>query len=448
MEFIDIHSERNFNEFEELYAKLEHREIADGTTVTVVGCIHRIREMSDFAFIILRTARRLFQCVYEPSKTDFELSSVKEGDYVRLTGALIVEERSKIGYDFSLRSCEIITSPSYEIPFVLNKAKLDLGLDMRLDYRPLSLRNPTERAVFKISAGIQSGFRRFFEQNDFTEIVPPKIVSAGAEGGADMFSVDYFGQNAFLNQSPQTYKQMMVGVFEKVFTIGPVFRAEKSHTNRHITEFQGIDIEMGYINSFEDIMLTEARALRCVFDYVTEHCAPELALLNVKLPSFDTIPKIRFSEAKELVAKQYKREFRSEFDLEPEEEKLIGEIFKKKYGSELVFVTHYPSKKRPFYTMDDPEDPRYTCSFDLLLNGSEITTGGQRIHDYNMQIDKMNRLGMDTSLFESYLMIHKYGIPPHGGLGIGLERFTMKLLKLDNIRLATLFPRDVERLTP
>ena len=448
MEYVDIHSERNFNEFEELYAKLEKREIADGTSVTVTGCIHKIREMSDFAFVILRTSRRLFQCVYEPTKTDFELASIKEGDYVRLNGVLIVEERSKIGYDFSIRSCEIITSPKFEIPFVLNKAKLDLGLDMKLDYRPLSLRNPTERAVFKISAAIQAGFRKFFAQNDFTEIVPPKIVSAGAEGGADMFSVDYFGQNAFLNQSPQTYKQMMVGVFEKVFVMGPVFRAEKSHTNRHITEFQGIDIEMGYINSFEDIMLTEARALRCVFDHVNETCAPELALLNVKLPSVDTIPRVRFSEAKEMVAKQYKREFRSEFDLEPEEEKLIGDLFKKKYGSELVFITHYPSKKRPFYTMDDPEDPNYTCSFDLLLNGSEITTGGQRIHDYDMQIAKMNRLGMDTSLFESYLMIHKYGIPPHGGLGIGLERFTMKLLKLDNIRLATLFPRDVERLIP
>ena len=448
MEYVDIHSERNFNEFEELYARLERREVPNGETVTVQGCIHRIREMSDFAFVILRTARRLFQCVYDPATADFKLNEIKEGDYVRLTGKLIVEERSKIGYDFSLLSYEMISSPKHEIPFVLNKAKLDLGLDMRLDYRPISLRNPAERAVFKISAAIQAGFRKFFAENDFTEIVPPKIVSAGAEGGAEMFSVDYFGQGAYLNQSPQTYKQMMVGVFEKVFTIGPVFRAEKSHTNRHITEFQGIDIEMGYISSFEDIMLTEARALRCVFDHVNETCAPELALLNVKLPTFDKIPQVRFSEAKEMVAKQYKREFRSEFDLEPEEEKLIGDLFKKKYGSDLVFVTHYPTAKRPFYTMDDPSSPGFTCSFDLLLNGSEITTGGQRIHDYDMQLEKMARFGMDPSLFESYLMIHKYGMPPHGGLGIGLERFTMKLLKLDNIRLATLFPRDVERLAP
>ncbi len=448
MDVINIHSDRNFNEFEDLYAKLERREVQDGTTVTVEGCIHRIRDMSDFAFVILRTGRRLLQGVYDPKTATFPLDAIAEGDFVRMTGVLIVEERSKIGYDFGLRDVTVLSRPHEPLPFVLNKAKLDLGMDMRLDYRPISLRNPSERAIFKISAAIQAGFRKFFAENDFTEIVPPKIVSVGAEGGADMFSVDYFGQGAFLNQSPQTYKQMMVGVFEKVFTIGPVFRAEKSHTNRHITEFQGIDLEMGFIRSFEDIMLAEARALRTVFDYVTEHCAPELALLNVKLPVFDEIPKVRFSEAKEMVAKQYKREFRSEFDLEPEEEKLIGDLFKKKYGSELVFVTHYPTKKRPFYTMDDPEDQNYTCSFDLLLNGSEITTGGQRIHNYDAQLAKMQRLGMDVSQFESYLMMHKYGMPPHGGLGIGLERFTMKLLKLDNIRLATLFPRDVERLTP
>ncbi len=448
MEVIDIHAERNFCEFEELYAKLERREIPDGETVTVEACIHRIRDMSDFAFVILRTSRRLLQGVYDPKTADFALDTIHEGDYVRMTGVLVVEERSKIGYDFSLRSVQILSTPKEQPPFVLNKAKLDLGLDMKLDFRPVSLRNPSERAIFKISAAIQAGFREFFQKNDFTEIVPPKIVSVGAEGGADMFSVDYFGQPAFLNQSPQTYKQMMVGVFEKVFTIGPVFRAEKSHTNRHITEFQGIDMEMGFIRSFEDIMLAEARALRTVFDYVTENCAPELALLNVKLPTFDTIPQVRFAEAKEMVAKQYKRDFRSEDDLEPEEEKLIGDLFKKKYGSDLVFVTHYPTKKRPFYTMDDPENSAYTCSFDLLLNGSEITTGGQRIHNYDDQLAKMNRLGMDVSQFESYLMMHKYGMPPHGGLGIGLERFTMKLLKLDNIRLATMFPRDVERLAP
>ena len=448
MEYIDIHSERNFNEFEELYAKLLRGEIEDGSTVTIEGCIHNIREYPDFAFVILRTARRLLQGVYDPKTANFSLKDLREGYYVRFTGKMIREERSKIGYDFSLTDCEIICAPKYDIPLVINKAELNVGLDNKLDYRPISLRHPKERAIFKISAEIQAGFRKFFKEADFTEIVPPKIVSAGAEGGADMFAVEYFDKSAFLNQSPQTYKQMMVGVFERVFTIGPVFRAEKSHTNRHITEFTGIDLEMGYIRSFEDIMLTEARALHTVFDHVRETCADELRLLNKKLPDFTTIPQIKFTEAKELVAKKYNRPPRSDGDLEPEEERLIGDLFKKQYGSELVFVTHYPTKKRPFYTMDDPENPGYTCSFDLLLNGSEITTGGQRIHTYEDQIAKMERLGMDISLFESYLMIHKYGMPPHGGLGIGLERFTMKLLNLDNIRNATLFPRDVDRLVP
>lgn len=373
---------------------------------------------------------------------------MKEGYYVALKCEVKVEERSRIGYDFNILECEIINAPEVELPFVLNKKELELTLDPKLDFRPISARNQKERAIFKIEAGIMEGFRKYFTQEDYTEIISPKFVSAGAEGGADVFSVEYFEKKALLAQSPQFYKQMMVGVFDKVFVMGPVFRAEKSHTSRHITEFQGIDMEFGYIDSFEDIMLEEARVLKCVFDHLRANYADELELLNVKVPDFTQIPQIKFIEAKELVAKKYKREFRSLDDLEPEEEKLIGEYFLKEHKSELVFVTHYPSSKRPFYAMDDENDPGYTCSFDLLLNGTEITTGGQRIHTYKEQVEKMLARGMNPDDFNDYLMIHKYGMPPHGGLGIGLERIVMKLLKLDNIRSATLFPRDVDRLTP
>lgn len=448
MDYLDIKCEKNFNEFENLYKQLRAKEIADGTVVSVKGCIHRIRLMSGFAFVILRTDRRLFQCVYDPTKTDFDIETLKEGYYVKLTGELKVEERSKIGYDFNIFNCEIIHAPKDELPFVINKKELDIAFDTKLDFRPISARNEKERAIFKITEGVMQGFRKYFYANNFTEIVAPKIVIAGAEGGSDLFTVDYFGRPAYLAQSPQFYKQMMVGVFGKVFTIGTVFRAEKSHTNRHITEFQGVDFELGYIDSFEDVMLEEARALACVFDNLRENYQDELNLLNVKVPEFTKIPTVKFAEAKALVAKEYKRDFRSDDDLEPEEEKLIGEYFKKKYGSQLVFVTHYPTKKRPFYAMDDPEDPKYTLSFDLLLNGTEITTGGQRIHDYDMQVAKMKTKGMNVDAFDSYLMIHKYGMPPHGGLGIGLERLVTKLLNLDNIRSATLFPRDTDRLEP
>lgn len=282
----------------------------------------------------------------------------------------------------------------------------------------------------------------------FTEIHSPKIVFAGAEGGANIFHLNYFNKDAYLTQSPQFYKQMMVGVFERVFEIGPVFRAEKHDTSRHLNEYTSVDFEMGYIESFKDIMQMETMMLKHTLAELKENYSYELELLNVKLPDITAIPSIRFKEAKELISREYKREIRDFDDFEPEEEKLLYEIIKKETGSEFVFVTHYPSKKRPFYTMDDKTNPDETLSFDLLFRGLEITTGGQRIHDYNEQIQKMRQRNMNIVLFESYLMIHKYGMPPHGGLGMGLERFTSKLLNQDNVRFSTLFPRDINRLTP
>jgi nondiscriminating aspartyl-tRNA synthetase len=449
MEYIDLKINKDFDEFETLYARFLSKSVPDGDTVKVKACIHRIRIMSDFSFVILRTARRLLQCVYAPEFSKFDINALKEGDYVDAIGIAKKEERSRIGYDVQLVSYKLLSTPADVPPFVLNKKKLDVGMDTKLDFRPISLRNPAEKAVFQIEDAVLAGFRKFFNANGFTEFIAPKFTSAGAEGGADMFKVDYFGKVAYLDQSPQKYKQMMVGVFERVFSVGTVFRAEKHRTSRHINEFTGIDMEIGYIDSFYDIMDAESRALQCMFSYVNEHCADELELLGVgQLPVFDKVPVFKFADIKEIVAKKYKREFRSPNDLEPEEEKLIGDYVKKEYGSELVFLTHYPTVKRPFYTYDDPEDPNVTLSFDILLNGSEITSGGQRIHDYDMQVNKMLRLGMNPDDFKYYLMIHKYGIPPHGGLGIGLERLTMKMLKLDNIRDATLFPRDTERLEP
>lgn len=448
MKFIDQKTGKDVNAFEKLYAKLLTKEIPDGYVETFSGCIYRIRIMSGFSFVLIRTARRVVQCVYTPEKADFDIEAIKEGYYVNLKCEIKREDRSKIGYDFNILSCKVLVAPEFELPFVLNKKELDLSFDKVLDFRPISMRNQKERAAFKICDGIMQGFRKYFNEADYTEIVTPKIVSAGAEGGADMFALDYFGKKAFLAQSPQVYKQMMVGVFDKVFSMGSVFRAEKSHTSRHITEFQGIDMEIGYIDSFEDVMAEETRAILSVLDHLRKNFADELKILEVTLPEFTSIPSIKFMEIKKIIAEKYKRAFRSEDDFEPEEEKLIGEYFLKEHKSNLVFITHYPSSKRPFYAMDDPENPNYTLSFDLLLNGSEITTGGQRIHEYSKQIEKMKARGMDINLFESYLMIHKYGMPPHGGLGIGLERFAMKLLKLDNIRSATLFPRDVDRLDP
>ncbi len=276
----------------------------------------------------------------------------------------------------------------------------------------------------------------------------PKIVYAGAEGGANIFRLGYFGKEAYLAQSPQFYKQMMVGVYERVFEIAPVFRAEKHDTARHLNEYTSVDFEMGYISSFEDLMQMETEMLQTVMQFLKENVADELELLQARLPEAGKIPAISFREAKEWIAKKYNRAITDELDFEPEEEKLLCKLIEEETGSEFVFVTHYPSKKRPFYAMDNPENPKETLSFDLLFRGLEVTTGGQRIHTYEEQVHKLTARGMNPELFESYLMMHKYGMPPHGGLGLGLERFTGRLLKLENVRYATLFPRDIHRLLP
>ena len=241
---------------------------------------------------------------------------------------------------------------------------------------------------------------------------------------------------------------MMVGVFDRVFETGPVFRAEKHNTKRHLNEYTSLDFEMGYIDSFEEIMAIETGFLQYAMKLLKEDYAKELEILKVELPDASRIPAVRFDVAKELVAKKYNRQIRNPFDLEPEEEALIGQYFKEEYNADFVFVTHYPSKKRPFYAMDDPEDTRFTLSFDLLFHGLEITTGGQRIHDYNALLKKIEDRGMETEGMEQYLDTFKYGMPPHGGLGIGLERLTMQLLGEENVREACLFPRDLNRLEP
>ena len=280
------------------------------------------------------------------------------------------------------------------------------------------------------------------------QIRTPKIGAKGAEGGSNVFKLDYFHRPAVLAQSPQFYKQMMVGVFDRVFETGPVFRAEKHNTKRHLNEYTSLDFEMGFIDSFQDIMAMETGFLQYTMELLKKDYKTELDMLDITLPKVDEIPQVRFDEAKRLVAEKYNRQIRNPSDLEPEEEALIGRYFEEEYGADFVFVTHYPSKKRPFYAMDDPDDKTFTQSFDLLFKGLEVTTGGQRIHEYQMLLDKIEAKGMTTEGMDQYLDIFKHGMPPHGGLGIGLERLTMKLIGEDNVRETCLFPRDLSRLEP
>ena len=296
--------------------------------------------------------------------------------------------------------------------------------------------------------GITRAFRDFLYEQGFTEIHTPKIGAKSAEGGANLFRLDYFHRPAVLQQSPQLYKQMMVGVFDRVFETAPVFRAEKHNTKRHLNEYTSLDFEMGYIDGFEDIMAMETGFLQYMMAMLAKDYAKELKILNITLPDVSKIPAVRFDEIKQKVSEKYGHKMRNPFDLEPEEEQLIGQYAQEEWGSDFVFVTHYPSKKRPFYAMDDPADTRYTLSFDLLYKGMEITTGGQRIHDYKALREKIAARGMEEEGLEHYLDTFKHGMPPHGGLGIGLERLTMKLVGEDNVRETTLFPRDLSRLEP
>lgn len=442
MEFITGLKQQEEAELEDLL------KAEEGTTIILEGAVHSIRDMGEIAFVILRKREGLIQTVWEEGKTDMELSEIREGDYIHVTGQIKDEERAPHGKEVRLSTIRHLSHVSCPLPLPIDKWKLNTSLEAKLDRRSLSLRNIRERARFRIQEGIVRGFRDFLYEQGFTEIHTPKIGAKSAEGGANMFRLSYFHRPAVLQQSPQLYKQMMVGVFDRVFETGSVFRAEKHNTRRHLNEYTSLDFEMGYIHSFLDICAMETGFLQYTMNLLEKEYSKELKLLNITLPDVEKIPYVRFDEAKRLVSEKYNRKIRNPFDLEPEEEELIGKYFKEEYNADFVFVTHYPSKKRPFYAMDDPEDTRYTLSFDLLYHGLEITTGGQRIHDLSMLEEKIQEKGMTEEGLEQYLDAFRFGMPPHGGLGIGLERLTMQLLGEDNVREACLFPRDMSRLEP
>lgn len=415
----------------------------EGARASVHGIVHTLRDLGDVRFALLRMPQGALQCVLAG-----ELPDVREGDAVRVSGVVRRDERAPGGAELHARAIDVLSSAAEPLPVPVGKHKMNLSMDTDLALRFVTLRNLRRRAVFKVQEGVVRGFRQALEAEGFTEIHSPKIVAQNAEGGANLFRMEYFGRRAYLAQSPQFYKQALVPVYERVFEIGPVFRAEKHNTQRHLNEYTSMDFEMGFIDSFEDVMQMETKVIKNILRVLESDYEQPLGLLGVTLPRVESIPTVRFDEAKRMVSEKYARPIRDPFDLEPEEEQLISRLFEEEYGSAFVFVTHYPSKKRPFYAADDPQDPRYTLSFDLLFRGLEVTTGGQRIHDYGEQVEKMKRKGLDPADFEGYLMIHKAGTCPHGGLGLGLERFTARLLGLGNVREACMFPRDQQRIEP
>ncbi|MEK7447666.1 MAG: aspartate--tRNA(Asn) ligase [Patescibacteria group bacterium] len=421
-----------------------------GKEVTLSGWIHKLRKLGGISFLVLRDREGLAQAVIDGIKENEKLVELTTETVIKITGKVVKEERAPHGAELHDCKIEVISPVKEDIPFSINKKELNVNLDTLLDNRPITIRNPKQRAIFKVQAEIVDEFRRFLLSNQFTEINSPSIVSSGLEtGGAEMFEVKYFKQKAFLSQSPQMYKQILVGAYERVFETAYMYRAEKHSTSRHLNEYMSLDLEMGFIDSYEDIMNLEEEFLASLIKRLKEGCKEEFEMLDATLPKISkSIPRMKLVEAQKVLEKEYKEKCLGASDLDPKQERLICEYSAKKYDSDFIFITHYPSNKRPFYTYDDPKNPEETLSFDLMFRGQEITTGGQRLHLYDDYVKKMKARGMGIKDFEDYLSVFKYGMPPHGGLAIGLERLTARFLNLDNIREASLFPRDINRLRP
>ena len=434
---------------------VEAQDLLDkvGQTATVDGAVLNIRGMKWGGFIVLRTATSTIQVVVSSE----QMSLFKKGDFVTVTGE-VKSKRSTTSIpevEISCGEVKVLSSSQAEPTFDVGGLNLTASQSTVLDERLLSLRNPTERAIFQVQAEIARTFREFLMRQRFTEIFSPKIVGGNAEGGANVFGLDYFGTPAFLAQSPQFYKQFMVPVHGRVFEVGPVFRAEASRTSRHLTTYTSMDLEMGPISGFRDVMQMEAAMLLHIITSVRKNCAEAFdflkkgGVMQQDLPDLSSgIPQVRFADAKRMVADRFGKQSSDDDDLEPEDERLISQAVLEKTGSDFAFVTHYPWAKRPFYTKRDPDDQTVTKSFDLLFRGIEITSGGQRINDYSEQVQAMRDKGLDSSDFEHFLRLHQLGTPPHGGLGLGLERLTMQLTGVSNVKRATLFPRDTTRLNP
>jgi nondiscriminating aspartyl-tRNA synthetase len=426
----------------------------EGKEIELSGQIQNLRILAWGGFLILRTPNYMIQTVIDKNKVTFPLEQLTAEAAVKIKGTLqkaTIKDKSidPRDYEVQISEIELISTPSISpLPVDTTKKELNVELHTKFDLRPLTLRHAKQRAIFKISSTIFNEFGNYLTSIGFTRICSPKIVFSGAEGGANIFPIEYFKRKAYLAQSPQFYKQMMVGTFGRVFEEAPVFRAEEHDTSRHLNEYISLDFEMALNSGFEEIMVTEANLLKAIFQKLNETCRNEIDLLEAEIPVIDKIITLRFDEVHNIIFNVYKKDYRTEKDLSPDEERLICEYAKKEWNTDFVFVTHYPTIKRPFYAMTDPENPETTLSFDLLFRGIEITTGGQRLHKYDDYIKKMNLLGMKIDSFASYLQAFQYGMPPHGGLGLGLERLTAQICKLANVKEASLFPRDINRLEP
>lgn len=423
-----------------------------GEEVTIQGSVDVRRDHGKLIFIDLRDMSGKVQMVVLPNHAEaYTLANTVRSEWVvEVVGKVNARPERMVNKDEENGKVEIemtgikILGSAKELPF---DKDAELNIDTYLDNLPLTLRRDRSKKIFKIQAVIIKLFREFLNINDFVEIQAPKIIGDDAEGGANSFNIDYFGHTAHLAQSPQFYKQIMAGVFERVYATGNVYRAEKHSTTRHLNEYTSLDFEMGFIKDHTDIMAMETRLLAYMMNGLEKECSKDFAFLKAEIPVVPAkIPELKLREAQALLEKEYGAKCLGEPDLEPQHEKWLCEYSKKTWNSDFIFVTHFPLSKRPMYTHGDPNDVGYANGFDLLFRGVEITTGGQRINEYDELVESIKRKGMNPDKFSYYLQAFKSGMPPHGGLGLGLERITSKLLNIDNIKEATLFPRDLIRI--
>jgi nondiscriminating aspartyl-tRNA synthetase len=421
-----------------------------GQKVRLCGWVNTRRDHGKMVFIDLRDRSGLVQIV-----GDEKLGELRSEDAIEIMGLVkerplnMVNEKIPTGkVEIEVESVKIL-SKSAELPFDMG-AELKVQLPTLLDFRPLVLRHPTQKAIFEAQKKIVQAFREYLTQEGFMEIFCPTITATATEGGAELFKVDYFNHEAFLAQSPQFYKQICVGAFERVFTMAHAYRAEPSITTRHLTEYVGLDAEMSFIDSWEDVYQAADKLLKFIFAELKK-IKPKIDALRGKSKEMvipETVketPVLKLREAQEIIFKRTGRDNRQEPDLEPADEEEICKWAKEEKKSDLVIVTHYPTKKRPMYTFPDPKDPEYTYSFDILGMGVEWVTGGQRINDYQQLYESIKSRGYNPDNFSFYLQAFKYGMPPEGGFCMGLERITQHVLGLDNVRQASLFPRDLSR---
>lgn len=419
-----------------------------GERVRLGGWLHHLRALSHVSFLLLRDGRGIVQVVVEDAALRERLARLQSESVLRVEGMVVPETKAPGGVEIHDPTFEVLSAAAEPPPVELFRPALTAGLPAILDHAPVALRHPRQRALFDLASASMEGFRGALRRLDFTEIQTPKLVGSATEGGASVFRVDYFGRPAYLAQSPQLYKQVMVGVFERVFEVGPVFRAEPSDTPRHLAEYVSLDAELGFIEDHTTVMAVARAAIAGMLAGVRERAA-SLALLEAELPRVpEEIPAVHFREAQERIARETGEDPRGEPDLSPADERWLGEWARREHGSDFLFVTGYPMAKRPFYTHPDPEQPEYSRGFDLLFRGLELVTGGQRLHRYEDYLAALQARDMDPAPFASYLEAFRHGMPPHGGFAIGLERWIARLADAPNVRETTLFPRDLHRLAP